>query len=141
MICSLQSILRLDTRPTELFIGTTAAVWGFFVVLPFDTFNSVSLAYQSMQALAPEGVWGLMMCVLGAAQVICLQRSAYPWLARWHRTISLALVFMLALIASCFWISIPLSTGGIIYSMIALPQAWVTIRINHDGRANNRRRT
>src|SRR4051794_8161211 len=55
-------------EPIEVLLGTMATLWGFWLVLPFDTFAS-SPAFGVMAQLAPEMLWGGVILTIGLMQL------------------------------------------------------------------------
>lgn len=95
--------------------GAGAFFWGLWILMPHDTFPT-SISYNVMASLAPEWVWGLVVMVVGAAQ-IATTLSTRGWKLR--ASANFATFVTWVFIATMFIVSNWLSTATVIYPLLA----------------------
>ena len=117
-------LLDYDFEFSELFGGVVAFSWGFWLLLPWPTFAK-SPTFAAMQELAPEWVWGLFICSLGATQLASLIASWWQW----RRRSALGMCLVWVFISVMFWRANFSSTASVVYPFIALSQLWAYLRM------------
>lgn len=62
-------------KTLELWLAGLSLIWGLWVLSPFwDTFQSVR-TYHIMSDVAPEWVWGLVMCLSAILNLFAMLRN------------------------------------------------------------------
>lgn len=114
---------RIYVDALEISTSSVAVAWGFWLLLPNDTYGSSS-TYDLLARLAPEWMVGLAMLALGVLQTIALLRQWDAMLGR------LALVgfFMWTVITLAFLFGNPFATAFIVYGHVAMGNAILTVR-------------
>ncbi|HEX5204804.1 MAG TPA: hypothetical protein VFW27_33210 [Actinoplanes sp.] len=113
-----------DTEPTELAGGLMKVLLGLVLLTPLDTFGGARV-YGMLSALS-EPAWGAIMLLFGAAHLLAL-RSGRP---SWRRTMCLAGFMIWFTWSVSFWLGNPSNTGGVVYALAALAQAWCYVRLS-----------
>jgi drug/metabolite transporter superfamily protein YnfA len=98
---------------------------GIWLLAPWwHTFAS-SPSYHAMAYVAPEWAWGLVMALIGAAQM-----AAFVGEHRLSRvTAAWGGIFIWGAIALMFWLGNPDSTGALAYLLFCLASAWALWRL------------
>lgn len=115
----------LNIEPLELFLAITTTLWGFFLLLPFNTF-STSGSFNILGSIAPEFGWGMFVFIGGLLHVISISRNDIYW----RRDLNMILYLVWLFFAINFIQANPYGTGTIIYPMIFIGKAWVYLRIS-----------
>lgn len=112
-----------DTRGAEVLSALVAWTWGLWLLLPWDTFSSVS-SYSFMSSLLKETTWGALFLFVGGLQSLAMcgnvQLFRYP-----------AAVFALVLWVSAglmFFAANPYAHAPVLYGLLAASQGWVILR-------------
>ncbi len=125
LVARLDEILwKRDFEFAELLSGLTAALWGLWLLLPWDTFEP-SPGFSVMRVLAPEWGWGLVMTFIGISQLYALLIDERRPRLNFSLMASAAWVFIATAVG---WAN-PTGTGVIIFSMFALSAFWAFLRI------------
>lgn len=114
--------IRISTL--ALLIAAYSALWGGFLLLPFNTFQS-SPTFQIVARLMPDSAWGVVLCSLAATVLIALHmhrayvaRAALGALAAlW---LGIAVLFLLSNPTAPAWISygsVAISTGAVFWRL------------------------
>lgn len=114
-----------DPEFIEIMTGVLGMAWGAQLLNPAATTFDGSIAWNAVEHLAPEEVWGMIYATGGAFQVIAVLALAprWRWLASWGCAASWGLV------AGMIWAANPFSTGVVTYGIIAISQVWACWRI------------
>ena len=109
-------------------MGVYTVLWGFWVANPWWFVFQSAAAYQSMEHIAPEFVWGLVAVIVGTFMIRGVVSRSYK-----------ALVIG-ALSGFFYWITVSgfffwgdwHNTGGVTYLMIAAYCGfiWLNLRVN-----------
>ena len=118
-----QILLDYHTELLELFLGVYAFTFGVWLLLPFQTFTSTS-SYEIMQRLASEWIWGMAAASIGAVQIVSVVWM-FAWGRKWD---SLLATFFWSVIGITFLLSNWSSTGGALFSLMALIEGFIHIR-------------
>jgi hypothetical protein len=116
-ISSRLHLLIFEVNPIHLsgISGTSALVWGLWVLFPSVTFNTRS--FEVMATVAPEETWGVVYTCVGFAQMYAAL-AVNSWLLR--ALASLVTFFCWTFLAVLLAIGNPSTTGVPIYSLMAL---------------------
>lgn len=112
-----------DTRGAEVLSALIAWTWGLWLLLPWNTFESVA-SYAFMSTLLPERTWGVLFLVVGGLQSLAMCGNVH--LFRYP-----AAVFSMVLwvsVSLMFFASNPGAYGPILYGLLAASQWWVILR-------------
>lgn len=117
-------LVDYDFEFSELLNGLAATLWGFWLLLPWDSFGRTS-SFAAMRELAPEWLWGATICGLGIIQIAGL--IAGWW--RWRRRSALILCGVWAFIAVMLAQANISGTGTVIYPLFSLSAMWAYLRM------------
>lgn len=95
--------------------GVILALWGAWLLMPADSY-AVSEAFDFMEKVAPEWVWGLVMLV-GGSVVISGVRASEPkltWIGCWVAAVCFTVLTAAFAFGSLF------STATIVYGVLAV---------------------
>lgn len=127
MIKILTAVLNANPLIGELTIGLFGLSWGFWVYLPMPTLDG-GAAFRAL----PELVWGLLLALLGLAQLrYAIVRAIYGRRNRSKRgRIALVAVAVWVYLLASFAMYNITSTAVPIYFCISLVSAVVTVSLN-----------
>lgn len=114
----------------EVFTSVVAVFYGIWLVIPlWDSFSSLS--YQAMARLAPEELWGSLICLIGASQLVLMYRHSFhdKENSRARSYISAMATSVWFFVATMFIVSNIATTGVPVYSLIAAASCLNTIRL------------
>jgi hypothetical protein len=126
---ALQRLKRLlqdaDFEFTEFKNALLAILYGAWLLNPtWHTFAS-SHSYDAMAWLAPEEVWGTLICVLGLLQMLGFVGER----RRMRQRASGVGVFVWASITTALWLANPASTAVPVYGLFTFSSAWSLWRL------------
>jgi hypothetical protein len=117
---------KLEVRPIEAYLILKALIFGIILLTPFQTFSN--LAYEPMEQLASEWVWGLA-CILLAV----FQFFAMIFDKKKAKIISLSLTAFLWSFIGCMFLISCFNSGivntGVVYIVDALFALWLAYDI------------
>lgn len=90
--------------------------WGIVLLSPNNTFAANPNSYASMMALATELQWGVYLLIVGILHVL----SVLMYSLRFRIPMQIMSVGTWLFIATQFWLSNPVGTGKITYTIAAL---------------------
>lgn len=67
-------IFLFDTEPLELWLDLAMGLWGFWLLLPYDTF-STSHSYDGIAYFMLESVFGLLMVCVAICQAYAVAKD------------------------------------------------------------------
>lgn len=117
-------IALTDTTPVESITAVQSMLFGLWLILPFDTFESGSV-FDIMHQIAPEVFWGILMTILGVSQlyVVHLKRVIYRiWVTRIMLPVWL-------IIDLSFLLSRTASSASITYFVFVMCSVWSLISL------------
>lgn len=77
--CLWKVLVQGDTAPIEIFASIRIVLWGFWLLLPFNTFDSLPRVYGTMQRIADETTWGILATGLGLWLLVGVATGDYRW--------------------------------------------------------------
>lgn len=104
-------------------IGMHGILFGMWLILPADTFNSAA-SYLVMSQIAPEWVWGAVTAMIGAGVAFGALRENPVIL----RISSLFGMFVWAVIGMSFMVSNNVSTAAVTYPTLAAIYLFIFLR-------------
>ena len=113
-------LLSYDTRPTEIMCSGAMFVYGFMLLLPFNTF-SIGLLYSALSLFVSEDFFGLMLVILGLYGLFSADVGA-----RKHASFANFLVYLF--IAILVLATVPYTLGSLMISFV-LGSVWCYIRL------------
>jgi len=116
-----------DTEPVELSGGLLKVAIGFWLLLPFETFESSPTF--AVFAILPEWLWGCSLMALGIAHILSLRSGDLD--RRRHGSMTGYLVWFS--FAMVFVFTNPPAIGWLAFLMAGLAQLWCSLRLG--GRA------
>lgn len=126
-------IVTTDTTPVETITAVQSMLFGMWMLLPFETFDSGGV-FNTMAMIAPESAWGVVMAVVGAYQLYAVH-SRKIGRRIWITRIMLPIWIIVDL---SFFLSRIASSATITYFVFVLCGAWSLIslafRQGHRGR-------
>lgn len=117
-------IALTDTTPVESITAVQSMLFGLWLILPFDTFDSGSV-FDIMSKIAPEVFWGVLMTILGVSQlyVVHLKRVIYRiWVTRIMLPVWL-------IIDLSFLLSRTASSASVTYFVFVMCSVWSLISL------------
>lgn len=117
-------IALTDTIPVESITAVQSMLFGLWLILPFDTFGSGSV-FDIMRQIAPETTWGVLMMILGVAQlyVVHVKKVLYRiWVTR-------IMLPVWVIIDLSFLLSRTASSASITYFVFVMCSAWSLISL------------
>lgn len=117
-------IALTDTTPVESITAVQSMLFGLWLILPFDTFDSGSV-FDIMSQIAPEVFWGILMTILGVSQlyVVHLKRVIYRiWVTRIMLPVWL-------IIDLSFLLSRTASSASVTYFVFVVCSVWSLISL------------
>lgn len=117
-------VLEYNFEFAELLSGFAAALWGFWLLTPLNTYGS-SPSWRTLAGIAPEWLTGLVVCALGLAQLVALLADLHA--TRKHVSFAMSLIW--TFVAIQFGIANFNTPGWLIYGCLALSAAWAFLRI------------
>ena len=117
-------IALTDTTPVESITAVQSMLFGLWLILPFDTFDSGSV-FDIMGQIAPETTWGILMTILGVSQlyVVHLKRAIYRiWVTRIMLPVWL-------IIDLSFLLSRTASSASVTYFVFVMCSVWSLISL------------
>jgi len=94
----LKRIFLYDTEPLELWLDIAMGLWGFWLLLPYDTF-STSHSYDGIAYFMSEPAFGALMLIVSLAQFWSIAKENYlvrRYALLAHATIALFIVLAVA---------------------------------------------
>lgn len=123
------SILRRsDPEPLEFFLGLLSCVWGVFLLIPGNSWDSNPAYDLIREALRWEQLAGLLWCAQGGLQLHMPRESHRPCL---RAVLALWGASQWFLILASIAVARPLSTGTPVYSVLTLSSIWVIYRLGY----------
>jgi hypothetical protein len=125
----LERAIEREPDDLEMFLAVLSVAWGIVVLNPFADAFQTSASYDSLTKLFPEFVWGLVLIILGAYQLICNLRG----IGR-HRRSGMYVLSMvwLAIGILCLTSNIN-SMAGPVYVAFGLGGLWTFVRLPRNG--------
>lgn len=117
-------IALADTTPVETITAVQSMLFGLWLVLPFNTFNSGNV-FDIMNQIAPESVWGILMMVLGIAQLYTVHTKRVVYRI-WATRIMLPVWVIIDL---SFLLSLTASSASITYFVFVMCSVWSLISL------------
>jgi hypothetical protein len=125
----LERCVERDPDDLEMFLAVLSLAWGIVVLNPLANAFQTSISYDSLASLFPEPVWGLVLVVLGAYQLICNLRG----IGRYRRPGMYVLSMVwLAIGMLCLTSNIN-SMAGPVYVAFGLGGLWTFVRLPRNG--------
>jgi len=115
-------ILHTSSFPLEVFTAVPAILWGFWLLLPLDTF-SASLTYTVMASVASELAWGLYFLLVGVLQILAI----HGIILRWRRAMAVVSLFSWTFMDLGFWLSGSASAAAVVYLSFVLAAIWLVV--------------
>lgn len=113
----MQFFNRLSQWPDEIWQAVYAIAWGFWLLLPFTTFNTFQ-TWDFLNSLMPESAWGVGTIVFASASIVLTkQRQPYARVAA-NALLAPGWVFM----AWVAIVSTPPATIGALLAVLGLHQ-------------------
>lgn len=120
-----RALLRYtDPALTQLACAAITAAWGLFLILPITSWGH-SIIYRPLLRIMPEGAWGALFLLTGAAHLAATLTEH----ARWRRRFSYIGVIQWSVITVLFFVGQPAATATVMYGAAALAHAWVFVRV------------
>lgn len=117
-------IALTDTIPVESITAVQSMLFGLWLILPFDTFGSGSV-FDIMRQIAPETTWGVLMMILGVAQlyVVHVKKVLYRiWVTR-------IMLPIWVIIDLSFLLSRTASSASVTYFVFVMCSVWSLISL------------
>ena len=124
-------LLHIDTRSAELYSAALAMTFGTWLFLPWETY-STSSTFKYLSVWGAEWVFGLIVLLIGVIQYGGVILSLLPHNRHWILRIigsELSMVIWCTLAIS-FWLSNPLSTAPVIYTVVTLVSTGISIKLS-----------
>ena len=83
-----------ETRRLEVYLAGTTAVFGVWLMMPFESMGST--AFELIRHAAPEWLWGLVFMFNGLSHMMALAINGRRWWSpfmRWFAALTSALVY------------------------------------------------
>lgn len=117
-------LTKKDFEFLELLGGSIGTSWGLWLLMPWPTF-AAARSFDAMREMAPEWLWGLVILLAGAAQLVGLLLD--HWRGRRAGALALAAIWMF--IGTMIGIASPTSTGVVVYPWLSLASLWAYWRM------------
>lgn len=106
------------TSQPELFGAAWSFVFGFWLLLPFDTFG-VTKAFAILNAISTEGLWALVTVAfaLWRADAVLMNRALT------RQKLTMVAVTLWSALGVLFLLGNPTSPGGALYALVAVFEA------------------
>ena len=114
-----------DVEASELVVMLCTLGWGVWLVNPsWDSFSSTP-TFRSMQAIAPEWVWGTPMLVLSLVHLVGLLADH----SRIRKACTFANTLLWVFLSAMVWQGNLASTASVVYPVLALASLWAWLRL------------
>jgi hypothetical protein len=114
-----------DFEFTEFKNALLAILYGAWLLNPATHTFASSHSYGAMARLAPEEMWGALICALGLLQML-----GFVGERRRMRTVTSGVgVFAWASITTALWLANPASANVVVYGLFTLSSAWSLWRL------------
>lgn len=122
MVYKKLSPFLLATKPDpEPFMAALTYLWGLWLLNPWvDTF-ATGRGYDAMKHIASETVWGTLFLIMGAKMQYAISVKSL----KKRRDSCFGLLILWGFIAATIVYSNPLSTGTVVYPLIAAFLTWL----------------
>lgn len=124
-------LFETKTSRSEFGLGLLAFNWGFWLLLPADTFGS-SHTFSAMAQMAPEWVWGTGFLLVGVLQMHFgtqyIRGGGAYWNTRYRISVAATAVWtftMMMFARANFW-----TTATVIYFSIALVSMSIAVSLS-----------
>jgi hypothetical protein len=114
-----------DFEPMEALLALRTVAWGFWLLLPWETFQMAPVTYGAFGTLAPEPVWGAVALLVGLFQVAASLADS----GRLRAPASVAAAMLWHLIAAMYFVSNTQTVAGISHLLTAMGAGWVALRV------------
>lgn len=122
----IKSLITYEVEMVEIMSGVASFLWGIWLLNPvFDSFYSTP-TFDTMAQIAPEWVWGAVMCIIGFAQI----ESTVLHRLNARKVTSITLATMWIFITTLFAYSNIASTATVIYATFAGFTIWSYLRLS-----------
>lgn len=117
-------LIDYDFEFSEVLNALAATLWGFWLMLPMDSFGSTR-SFAAMRDLADESIWGAGICAVGLVELIGLITERWQW----RRRSALLLCGLWAFVAVMLARANFAGTGTVIYPLLSLSALWAFLRM------------
>lgn len=119
-----------DIEPLETWISVVAVLWGIWLANPHVNVFATSPGFASMQFVAPQWVWGVLVGGVGVVQILA-RFAEHNTIRKWT-----------ALSQAALWTAVGLALAWqnwrflstVTYSALTVGSMWVAYRANDDWR-------
>lgn len=118
-------VLYSDFKLVALLNSVLAILWGVWLILPIGVF-STGPAFGALAKLAPEYVYGIVLTFIG---LVSLLNFRHRFASDYHARPSFYLFVFWLFVATLLAISNWKTTGTIVYSLIAISNGLVYLKI------------